>query len=99
MIRNQGLGHGYNAGFGDEFSDLDGNGYGCGEGTGTGTGYGDGYGYDTGAGTGYGYGGGYIGSGSVWDDPVYITTLIIDSDPLTTAYQAQTMQTTGDHHV
>jgi len=71
--------------------------------------FGDGDYYSNGKGGGYGYGygdcdGDFDGDCDYRDllnrygDSHYITSLIINDDPITTAYQARTMQTLGDHY-
>jgi len=80
MIKSSGDGHGYNYGDGGDHGD------------GGGDGWGDGYITSRNScGSGYGHLAGH-GRGS---DAPSVTALIIDQDPITTAYQAVTMQTQG----
>jgi len=93
MIRHDGGGQGYHHrnshGNGSSFSDGDGYGDGCGDGVGDG--YGDGVGDGVGDGEGDGDFYGYFNR-----DTEHITVLVINDDPLTTAYQSLTMQTSED---
>jgi len=69
----------------------------CGDEKGGGVGRGAGYGYG-GGGCGYGTGVGHVtgdGYGIGPYDTAYVVSLVIDCDPVTTAYQSRTLQTTG----
>jgi len=89
MIRNDGFGHGFG-----EFSSYvvnpmfgDGNMHGNGRGNGYGDGYNGGLGYSV-----------EDIFGDDVNDTVYVTVLIINTDPMTTVYQDHCMQSLGDHH-
>jgi len=89
---------GYGTHHGDLYEKTLGDGHGLGHGFGTydGDGYncadlhGDGYGNGWGSGRGDGPG---ANSGCLYNEDPDITVLVINDDPLTTAYQAVTMQT------
>jgi len=83
MLRNDGVGEGASNGDGDAWSrNLQ-------------FFFGDGDSYGDGNSDGFGDGGGDC-LGVAPREIVYVTALIIDSDPVTTAYQAATMQTIGE---
>jgi len=99
MVRHDSHGSGYWAGHGRVY--LHGHGFGI---TGSiGDGHGDGSGW-TGEGVGSGDSigdtintGDGIGGGH-WASCPYVTSLLIDDDPVTMAYQAVTMQTHREYH-
>jgi len=91
MIKTDGSGYGREY----QLRDNRGDGVICGDSWGAG----DGHGHGCGQLDGDGWGHGYLGlrpRGVSRRDSVYITVLVINSDPITTAYQAHTMQTTGE---
>jgi len=101
MLRNDGdrCGDGYGDSWhtwGTHFFFGDGNQCGGGDGDGDGDGYS--YGDCDGDGCGYGDRDDYEVAYNQYNDNRYITSLVIDTDPLTTAYQVRTMQTLGDHY-
>jgi len=108
MIKTDGSGRGIehhrrnNHGDGDICTDWWCDGGGRGHGFGIlaeeGGGYGDGYG----TGQGGGHGNGYVGARDCGDgcsDSFYVVVLVICVDPITTVYQAHTMQTIRDRYV
>jgi len=101
MLRTDGCGRQYGGdyvytvgdghGLGYSFGTHDGDGSSCADSRGDGFIFG--YRMGDGRGDGYGADGGY----RYREDP-NITVLVIDNNPLTTAYQAHSMQTIKDHH-
>jgi len=93
MIKNPISGQGTNTGDGDIWSlglsPIFGDGYRCGNGGGGG--FGDGIISGSGNGDGSGYNFSH-------NHTAHVTALFIDEDLVTTAYQAYSMQSPGDHH-
>jgi len=95
MIKNDGYGHYYDHNNGHQPYNGVGDGTVLGRGGGRGGGRGIGHNDGDGHGCGIDYSM-YDGDAGEDADSPHITTLIVNDDPLTLAYQALTMQTLGD---